>query len=383
MSFLAPGFLVAAVAAACGVIALHFIVTRRPRAHTFPTARFVPEAPTAARVRSIQLSDLSLLVIRILTILLAGAALARPIFPLHRERIARVIAADVSGAVASLKETRDSVRILFRPGDAIVVFDTAARSIVSPESIAVSRRTPRSGSISTALVAALRAGAGVKQGADSVELVIVSPVTSSERDRATKRIRALWPGRARLVQVTAESTAKSLLPRAQLSNFLSTARPPFAVARSQVDTASAAVMQNHVIVASFERRWRFTAESLGRARVIARWADGEPAAIERDSALGCVRSVAIPIDSAGDLLLRPSVIQFRASLDVPCRSAASKSDTALRNMLIGTGRLARSAQFSQPADIESPLSRWLAALAIVLAIVDILVRRMRTTEAEE
>lgn len=381
MSFLAPGFLVAAVAAACGVIALHFLVTRRPRSVAFPTARFVPDVPIAARSRSIQLSDLLLLIVRVLIIMLAGAALARPVFPPHRERIVRVIAADVSGSVASLAETRDSVRALFRAGDALITFDTAARPVATPDSIVIASRAAASGSLSTGLVAALRAGSRVRDGADSVELVIISPFTSAELDRATAAIRKQWPGRARLVHVTVAPTA--VMPtNAQPSPFLSTSRPAFSVARRRIDTVGAVVARGNVVVAPFERRWRFTADSLVHARVIARWVDGEPAAIERDSASTCVQSIAIPMDSSGDMLLRPSVIRFRAALAARCRYESSTSDTAFARMLTGNGSLASTAQFPSWAGLDSPLARWFAALAIVLAIAEMVLRRAKEGEGD-
>ena len=380
MSFLAPGFLVAAVAAACGVVALHFIVTRRPRSVAFPTARFVPDVPIAARSRSMQLSDLLLLAVRVLTILLGGAALARPVFPPYRERTVRVIAADVSGSAASVAEVRDSVRTLFRAGDAVVVFDTAARPVGSPDSVVAGLGATSSGSLSAGLVAALRAGSSVRDGADSIELVVVSPISRGERDRATNVIRAEWPGRARLVRVTEAPTVSSSPPPA--FDFLSVSRPAFSVTRTRIDTVGAVVAQGNVIVAPFERRWRFTADSLRRARVIARWVDGEPAAIERDSAATCARSIAVPMDSTGDMLLRPNVIRFRAALAAPCQHVETVQDPTLEKMMAGAGSLARTAQFPPASDIDSPLARWLAGIAIALAIAEMVLRRTRDSGSE-
>ena len=383
MSFLAPGFLMAAAGAALAVVALHFIVTRRPRAMVFPTARFVPDIPVTARARSVQVSDLLLLAVRVLTILLAGAALARPIFPPQRERVVRVIAADVSGSVANVAETRDSVRALFRSGDAVVLFDTAAWLADSPDSIGVKARGAASGSLSAGLVAALRAGSVVRDGADSVELVVVSPATLAERDRATSAIRAQWPGRGRLVRVAATPATNADVSQRMQVNFLSASRPRFAVARNRIDTVGAVVARGNVVIAPFERRWRFVPDSLAHARVIARWIDGEPAAIERDSASTCTRSVAIPIDSTGDMLLRPGFVSFRAALSEQCGySSASAPDPVAAAMLAGAGRLASAAQFPPSMDVDSPLARWLAALALVLAIIDMILRRSRNAENE-
>lgn len=382
MSFLAPGFLIAASAGALAVVVLHFVVTRRPRSVAFPTARFVPEVPVAARARSIRLSDLLLLLVRVLTILAAGAALARPIFPPQREQVVRVIVADVSGSVANVAESRDSVRALFRPGDAVVVFDTAARTVTAPDSVGTRSSIEAPGSLSAGLVAALRAASRVRDGADSVELVVVSPATVGEHDRATTLIRAQWPGRGRLVRVAARSVPGPGTLRPHDVEFLSASRPLFAIARNRIDTVGAVVANGNVVIAPFERRWRFVSDSLAHSRVIARWIDGEPAAIERDSGSTCVRSVAVPIDSAGDLMIRPSFVNFHAALTASCGYAASPPDTKAAAMLAGSGALAPAAQFPPSMDVDSPLARWLAALAIILAIVDMVLRRSRDAEAK-
>ncbi|HEY5086862.1 MAG TPA: BatA domain-containing protein, partial [Gemmatimonadaceae bacterium] len=197
MTFVAPGFLLAAGAAACVVIALHFIVTRRPRSVPFPTARFVPDAPVAARERSLRLSDLLLLALRVLAIMLVGIALARPVLTPTREKVVRVIVADVSGAVADIAEVRDSARALLRPGDELIAFDTSAWAVPSVDSLANRAGLRNAGSMSAGIVGALRAGQRVRAGADSVELVVVSPLVTTERDRATATIRNQWLGRAR------------------------------------------------------------------------------------------------------------------------------------------------------------------------------------------
>ncbi len=382
MTFLAPGFLIAAVVGALGVIALHFVVTRRPRSSIFPTARFVPDIPVTARSRSLRFSDLLLLLVRVFAILAAGAALSRPIFPPSREHIVRVIMADVSGSAASITETRDSVRSLFRPGDAIVAFDTAAWMVTVPDSVGAKPAASAPGSISTGLVGALRAASRVRDGADSVELVVVSPVTIAEQDRATSMIRAQWPGRARFVNVSARNTPQSASVAPRTVAFLGASRPRFAVTRNRIDTVGAVIAQGHVVIAPFERRWRFVSDSLDHARVVARWIDGDPAAIEKDSASSCVRSNVVPVDSSGDLLQRPAFVSFRAVLMAPCGYSASQADTAARGMLVGTGMLARTAQFPTSMDVDSPIARWLAIIAIALAVAEMILRRSRNVGAE-
>lgn len=375
MTFLAPGFLLAAVATACGVVALHFIVTRRPRSVPFPTARFVPDAPVAARQRVLRLSDLLLLTLRVLAIMLVGLALARPVLTPAREKIVRVIVVDVSGAVADIAEVRDSARALLRPGDELIAFDTSAWAVRSVDSLSNRGGLRYAGSLSAGMVAALRSGQRVRAGADSIELVVVSPFAIAERDRATAMIRKQWPGRARLVRVRAAPPDSSSRGAADVV-FLGSVRPEFAVRRNRVDTVGAVIADGNVVVGAFERRWRFTDDSLRNAIVLARWVDGDVAAIERDTGEACRRSILIPLDSTGDMLLRPGFVKMRASLSRPCQRALSTPDAALASIISGgSGKLANTADFPAAIDSASPVSRWLIALAIILAIMEMLFRR--------
>ena len=347
----------------------------------FPTARFVPEVPIAARTRAIRFADLALLLVRVLVIMLAGAALARPVFAPRRERIVRIIVADVSGSVASAAETRDSVKAVYRSGDAIIAFDTSATRIASTDSLLNIQRGNSPGSLSAALVAALQLAPSVRAGADSLELVVVSPLTDAEYDRATRAIRALWPGRARLLRVAAATASRE---QPIFSAVAVGSPPPFAVPRNRIDTVGGVIVDRHVMIATFERRWRFIPDSLTRARVIGRWTDGEPAVIERDSGATCVRSTLVQIDSSGDMSLRPDVMRYRTSLLAPCRSLTSTvgvlSDTSAAAMLIGEGQLASGTLFPQPAESDSPVARWLVVIAIVLAVIDMIARRSRGRE---
>jgi hypothetical protein len=131
MTFLAPGFFFASLAVAAGIVALHFIVTRQPRAAILPTARFVPDLPATATARAARPSDLLLMVLRVLLVLAAGAGLAKPILKSSRGAEARVILADVSRSTRDAAGMRDSVRSLYRDRDALVVFDSSARLLTA------------------------------------------------------------------------------------------------------------------------------------------------------------------------------------------------------------------------------------------------------------
>jgi len=280
---------------------------------------------------------------------------------------------------------RDSVRALYRPGDAVVAFDSAAHYTTAVDSLPPARRFV-TGSLSAALVRAHAAASRIRAGTDSIELVIVSPLIAAEADRATPRIRATWPGRARLVRVASDTTRHGVAPTV---TWNAGARPARSVPRRVVDSVGAVTGGMDVLVAPFERRWEFPRDSLRGASVIARWVDGEPAAIEwpvaGDSSGRCARSVAIPVDSVGDLVLRTHFLRLRDHLLGACGAGTTQPDppaaAALATMIAGSGPLARASAFPPGPSASSPLAPWLLALALVAALVELVVRR-RATGAE-
>jgi hypothetical protein len=205
MSFLAPGFFYASLGVAAAVVALHFIVTRQPRAAVLPTARFVPNLPANATARATRPSDLLLMLLRVLLVLLIGAGLARPIFKPSRNKSARVILVDASRSVGDIAAVRDSAARYYRDGDAMIVFDSAAKVVAGKagDSIRTMTKSGREGRLSGALVSALRVGSSLRDNADSLDLFIVSPLASDEFDAATDSIRSLWKGKATLVKIGA------------------------------------------------------------------------------------------------------------------------------------------------------------------------------------
>ncbi|HEX2722623.1 MAG TPA: BatA domain-containing protein [Gemmatimonadaceae bacterium] len=429
MTFLSPGFLYAALAAAAAVVALHFIVTRQPRAGVLPTARFVPDLPATATARAARPSDLLLMILRILLVLAAGAALAGPILTPSRKADARVILADVSAASLEATGLRDSIHSIYRDGDALVVFDSSARvtGIRALDSLTagvsqVPRSDPSAGNISTALISAIRAAGSLRERADSIELVIVSPFVADEIDAATDSIRALWPGKARLVRlpIAGDTSPRAATPltlqtaagdplqitaglgRRQLpsgANIIRepssglrpqippvsggavvewpiTGRPRGALRRQSNDTIGGVIAGRALVIAAFERRWIFPADSIRDANVIARWVDGEPAAVEWRANGGCIRSVAVPVAAIGDLVIRDDFVRFVAALSRDCsaRTRLAMSASALGSLRRAGGKAPRDA-FRPRSDVQSTLAPWLFALAIAAALTELLVRR--------
>lgn len=420
MTFLAPGFLFASLAVAAAIVALHFIVIRQPRAAILPTARFVPDTRATTAARDRRPSDLLLMLLRVLTALAAGAGLAKPVLTPSRSAQARVILVDVSRSARDSLAVRESVRALWRNQDALVLFDSSARLVAGNigDSMGALRPTDKRGNLSAALIAALRAGSSLRDRADSLELIVVSPFAREELDAATDTIRRLWPGKARLVRVggyvadsaqfagkldikadandplavtvgiaRSASTAMAVIDRGSSQDSPTTGgaliewpvagRPSGAVPRSARDTVGGVMAGDAVVVATFERAWMFSPDSLRGAEVIARWVDGQPAAIEKPNGAGCTRSVAIPVTPVGDLVIRHDWIRFVASLSGPCASVTSltPADPTEVARLEGKGGLAPREAFQPLTDAHSPLASWLFALALVAAIGELFVRR--------
>ncbi|HEU4641924.1 MAG TPA: BatA domain-containing protein, partial [Gemmatimonadaceae bacterium] len=417
MTFLAPIFFYVALGVAAGAVALHFIVTRQPTSSPLPTVRFIPTSQVRVTTVAPLPEDLLLLLVRVLAILLIGAALARPVIVPHRRPLAHVVLADVSRAVGSIDAVRDSARSLLKEGDVLVVFDSAARVVQrgAADSAAHLARTAREGRLSPALIAALRTASKIRDAADSIELAIVSPLRAGEMDGSTQAIRALWPGRVRLVRVPAASD--SLAPpagiavragaddpialaasvngiprgdstvrvargtvtaadstwaasgRHTLVRWPATGAPPGWVARARVDTASAVVAGEAALVFPLERRWMLDS-TVHATRVAARWVDGVPAAVERGVGEGCIRDVAIPVPTRGDLVLRPAFARFVRALVAPCEvvSGGLGADSTTLRALAGDGALASHDAIRAPEIVATPLVPWLLAAALLFVL---------------
>lgn len=420
MTFLEPGFVLASLAVAAGVVALHFIVTRQPHAGILPTARFVPDLPANATARATRPSDLWLMLLRVLLVLATGAGIAKPVFKPSRSAEARVILMDLSRAVSDSSSLRDSVKALYRNRDALVVFDSSARAITGnvTDSIARIPLTSARGNLSAGLIAAIRAASTLRDRADSIELVVVSPFAAEELDAATETVRGLWKGRAKLVTVRGarsdtssaaaririqsraddplaisvaqtQSTSGGLIIRSGPTESSNTpgatiewpagGRPRGAIVRATRDTIGGVIAGDALVVAAFERRWSYPADSLRGAEVAARWIDGEPAAIERPTSTGCVRTVAIPVSPVGDLAINHDFIRFVETIagDCSARKSMRPANPAAIVRLAGPGQLASREAFRPRGDVRSELSPWLLGLAIIAAIAEVFVRRPR------
>jgi hypothetical protein len=421
MTFLAPAFFYASLLVAAATVALHFIVTRQPRAGVLPTARFVPDMPATATARATRPSDLLLLLLRVLLVLAMGAGLAKPVLTPSRGASARVILADVSRSVTHVAALRDSVRSVHRDGDIVIAFDSSARILGDLDSLDAIAPSRVRGRLSAGLIAAMRAASLLRERADSLELVVVSPLAAEVMDAATDSIRGLWAGRVRIVsagRIGAESSTpeeRGISLRGGIDDPLAvavsrvtdgarvtilrdgsippdsgiviswpaSARPVGSVARAVVDTIGGVTTGESLVVSAFERRWMFRPDSIRDAEVIARWTDGEPAAVEWRTSSGCTRSVLVPVTSAGDLVIRADFTKLVTAFAGPCASQAPfvPADARAIAMLQGSGKLASRDAFQPRGDTHSWLAPWLLGTALALAIAEMFVRRRKTQSA--
>ena len=415
MTWLIPSALTIAGMAAFVTVALHFIARSRPVAEPFPTARFIPERAIHARTRSLALTDVLLLLLRATAIMLLGVAVAGPMFAGGR-RVTRIVIVDRSRAVADAASVRDSARAYLRRDDQLIVFDSSAARVTAATALDSLAATDARGSLSAALAAATRAAVRVASQTDSIEIVLVSPLAQDEVDEATARIRAMWPGRIRVVPVRsapapgalrdvdvrapandAVAAGLSLIATSAPASSVRVIRGPTTAAdsawararshvlvhwpatdngtdwprRQPIDAIGGVTANGATVVARFPRLWS------PQGFAVARWADGEPAAVERALGDGCIRDVAVLIDEASDVTLRAPFRRFVTELLAPCGGvrATQPLSTEYVATLAGSGGLASARALGDGATGSSRWTPWLLAAAALLLIAELAIRR--------
>lgn len=390
MRFAFPMALAVAGVAALATVAIHFIAWRRPQPRSLPTARFLPSRDAPSRLLALAPSDLALLALRVLAVLAIGLAVAGPVVHWRRAGLARVVVADVSGAVASIGEVRDSVQRVLAGADRVrlVLADSLPR--VAPSgaldgAAASAAPTP----LSAALVLALREGAALRAQGDRVEVVLVSPFVRASVDAAVPALVRSWGTPVRLVHVAPSlPRAPAVVAGAKLPDAsdpvaaaawrawgrvpphlrlvrgaasdadLAFARAGGTLVTWPVDTSvsgGAIVAGDAVAIGPFGH---IAGETAGR--VVARWQDGTPAATEAAIGTGCVRDARIAVPARGDATLRPAFVGVARALTAPC--AAPDFTPADPALLVGSGG-------GTPLPVPLVPDPWLARLLWGLAAI--------------
>lgn len=425
MTFALPWVFALGVAVAAGVVGLHLLSTRRPPARPLPTARFVPESDLRAVSRTSRPTDLLLLALRVLAVLLIAAAFAQPIPDAPGPSLRRVVALEWTTALADVEAARARTQALLGEGDALVVFDTAARVLPVSELATLQAPTQRAASLSPMFVAARDAAQSIASGADSLALTVVSGFPAEAWDAATVALRDSWAGRIELERVaaavdTSAATSPQLMPRdeddpvAAALDAVSLGGHPLRIRRDEAagfvalsaedsiwlaktpgavllrwprqreavlraDGVYAALGNSAALVAPLARLplaesdtqgATSRADSVSSLRSIAFWRDGTPAATERALGQGCIRDIGITIPERGDVTLREPFRSLLAALTEPCggRRTSSPSDSALA-AFAGDGPLLPAAAFERDRS-SSPLTPWLLLAALVALLAE-------------
>ncbi|HMU61695.1 MAG TPA: BatA domain-containing protein [Gemmatimonadales bacterium] len=406
MTFAAPLWLAAAGVVAAMVVGLHLLSRRSPRTYRFPTARFIPDRPASAPAPATRPTDLLLLLLRVAAVLLLGAAFARPhIAPPHRLRT--IVAIDRSRSAAA--ELDSAAVTAVRDADVVLAFDSVATTVTSGGEVPPASQGH--GSLSVALIAAMRAAPRLAESGDSIELVIVSPFAMEEWDEATLAIRRSWAGSIRLVPMAGASptvveggglraggndpvVASVALLQGGLPSGTRLIRTEVTAADSawareggtlvywpardstwprKDGPATGVVAGGYAAVAPFAYR-----TELPTGRVVARWGDGAPAATERPLGAGCERDVGIPLPAAGDIALRPGMLRLVRQLTGACGGARADQPVTPGRLdsLRGTGGLLASSSVAG-RERQRVAHAGLLAAAAVLLLLELVVRRDR------
>ena len=420
MTFLAPWALAIGGSAAAGTVLLHLVARQRPAAYVLPTTRFIPDRRTLVSRVATRPRDLVLLALRLVLLLSAAAAFARPVLAPSRGARARLVVLDRSGSVETARAAIERARALLADGvpTRMMVLDSSATYVADAAHAldSLGRDSSRGGrlaSLTTGLVAARRAGPMLGADADSVELVLVSPVMREQLDAATDSVRAAWPGRITMARVDARTDsakAWSLDRGVSLDDPLGPALAHFPISatptavrlvRGTLGTRDSAVARAGGAVVRWDRiaaPMRATALAMGddvvvatmargsppaRGRVIARWSDGAAAATEETLGAGCIREVAIGVPPAGDLPLRPTFQRVARGLMAPCSGATASlpADSASVARLAGTGALASGDALLGRERPASTIVPWLLGLALACALAELALRARPAREA--
>jgi hypothetical protein len=225
LTFGSPAFLLAGALAALVPLAVHLIRRRPPSRAPLPTARFLsPDPRTSVRIG--RLTDPLLLALRMLLLVLAAAAFARPVWRPAARGTASVVLLDRGGAMAGGDAWPRAVaaarqRLLGPRGEALgalVLFDSAAATIPPShvtralfDSLVAARPSGSPSRIAVAL-RALPAAVGGLREADSVRVALVlRPRWNGWSDGTVPLRRAVWPGAIELIDLPDPASGDSAI----------------------------------------------------------------------------------------------------------------------------------------------------------------------------
>jgi len=203
-----PAFLVAGALAAQVPLLLHLIRRRPPNRSALPTTRFLADDPRTA-IRASRPTDLLLLALRVLLLLLAGAAFARPLWLPAPHGTREIVLLDRGTSAVSPAGWRRGVeearRALLAPdGSArgeLILFDTTAARVPAARITAAlfdslaSSASPSAEASYAAALAAVPTTVRDLRGADSIRVTLLSALRwGGWRDGIGELRPAAWRG---------------------------------------------------------------------------------------------------------------------------------------------------------------------------------------------
>jgi hypothetical protein len=141
--------------------------------------------------------------------------------------------------------------------------------------------------------------------------------------------------------------------------------------RATIDAIGGVTAGGATVVARLPRLWSL------QGRAVARWADGEPAAVESSVGNGCIRDVAVLIDDASDVALRAPFRRFARELLAPCggQRVSQPASAAFVTLLAGNGALASASLLRARSNESSRWTPWLLLAAAILLSAELAIRR--------
>jgi hypothetical protein len=397
--------------AALGVVLAHLLSVGRPPELALPTTRFVPEGPLDAVSQARALRDLLLLCLRLLAVLLAGAAFAGLRIAPTRAPLATLLVLDLPRYAIDTLAWRDSVRAQLETRAPVLAMVTSDGRTIDGEvaalrafadTVALVVDGASHSSLAGGLLVARRAARAVAPRADSMSLVVVSSFRDDAATPALREARAMWPGRVALASVPVGQMPVGAMPVDTLSaaNVRTVVGAPSAddssfaraggvlvvwpdgtrqstAPRTDVDSADADSAYADSAYAVVARGVALVTPLLRAAAVPAHatptawWPDGTPAIGDSPIGLGCQRSIGFTTPM-GDALLTRSARGVRAVLEAACTASVPPVlPDSLRALLVGDGAMAsRSALAADADDTASSLARWLLLAAIAALLIE-------------
>jgi hypothetical protein len=429
LSFAAPWIMMVAGAGAVGVFVLHLLSVRRPPELALPTARFVVHGESRAVARRPRPTDLLLLLLRMLALLLAGAAFAgvqcASRNDLQRELVvveATLLADSARWMPALRASTADSLERRWvvvaapgageDPGAALVrairvagllahtqpALQQLGLTVVLPEFVQSREgwdvwRTQWPGDVRLHTVSgandgqaeATRDAQASRVASGSVDVLGGGPddaVQWALRLEGAPRVAGGQTATGVVVRrdsVASRATARTSAPRDGTADgdvrveWPVTGVPTGWSALERPDTVGALVARGMSVPGPWVRAARApSANTSGTptvrdVRAVVWWSDGEPAVLEQRTAAGCTRSVGIVASEQSDLLLSDMARGVREAVTAPCGVAA----VATQRLWNGDSTGAVDAkQFRTGAAMVAPgtLPTWLQPVLLALAL---------------